>query len=128
MSIIGGAIFYQYFKLESPVSPPVIEIIPASYDFGDIPYKKVETTFKIKNLGGENLEILGVSTSCGCTKAYAKENIIPPGGETELIVTFDPNLMDYKVVGKVFRAVFVSSNDPLNEEVRIDITANVVEG
>jgi hypothetical protein len=127
LAIVSGATLYQYLGLEDKDSYPRIEITPASYDFGDVPYQEVEAILLIKNVGDEDLEINGISTSCGCTKAYAKEKVIKPGGKTELIVTFDPNLMEYEVFGEIYRAVFVTSNDPVNEEITIEIVANVVK-
>lgn len=127
LAVIGGATLYQYLGLEEGNSYPRIEISPDSYDFGDVPYQEVEAILLIKNVGGEDLEITGISTSCGCTKAYAKEKVIKPARETELIVTFDPNLMEYEIEGAIYRAVFVNSNDPVNEEIQIDISANVIK-
>lgn len=104
---------------------PKIEITPGSYDFGVIPYEKVEHTFSVKNEGTAPLEIKGVSTSCGCTKAAVESETIMPGEATNLLVTFDPNIMGDNEVGEILRVIYVKSNDPSQPEVEVEIMANV---
>ncbi len=104
---------------------PKIEVIPGSYDFGVIPYEKVEHTFLVKNTGTAPLEIKGVSTSCGCTKAAVESETIMPGEATKLLVTFDPNIMGDNEVGEILRVIYIKSNDPSQPEVEIEIKANV---
>jgi type II secretory pathway pseudopilin PulG len=96
-----------------------------TYDFGDIgPQQKVEKTFSIKNIGTKDLIIEDVSSSCGCTAALISENIIPPGGEAELLVTYDPRVN--KDQGRfVTRKVRIRSNDPAAPLAEFTITANV---
>ena len=116
---------YGYFILGK--GAPKIEVAPSSYDFGDILYEKVEHTFLIKNTGTKLLEIKGVSTSCGCTKAAVESEKIMPSETTNLLVTFDPNIMGDNEVGKILRIIYVKSNDPEQPEVEIKITANVIK-
>ena len=120
--LAGGAA--KYF---SAGGEPRVEVTPASYDFGTIGYEEVKKVFTVKNAGGAPLEIRAVSTSCGCTRAYINETVIPPGKEAELLVTFDPLLMEVEVLGKVYREVYVLTNDPAKPEVAIPITAFVVK-
>ena len=121
------ALFGVYGYANINKGAPKIEITPNSYDFGDIPYEKVEHNFLIKNTGTKLLEIKGVSTSCGCTKASVDSEQIMPGETTNLMVTFDPNIMGDNEVGKILRVIYVKSNDPEQPEVEIKITANVVK-
>ena len=75
------------------IKGPAITITPIRYDLGTVIYGEVaEHTFVVKNSGDEPLEILRLSTSCGCTKAaMAKEDkVIAPGQSANLLVTFDP--------------------------------------
>ncbi|WP_457555769.1 DUF1573 domain-containing protein [Candidatus Pyrohabitans sp.] len=114
-------------KYLSAEGEPRVEIAPASHDFGTIGYEEVRKVFVVKNAGDAPLEIRAVSTSCGCTRAYINETVIPPGGEAELLVTFDPRLMEVEVLGKVYREVYVLTNDPSRGEVVIPITAFVAK-
>jgi len=121
LAILGG---YGYLRSGQP-APPHIEITPASYDFGDIPYTEVETDFQVKNTGGSPLEIASVSTSCGCTTAEIESKTLLPGAVTGLHVTFDPQLMGEE--GDILRVVYVKSNDPQRPEVEIELRGMVIK-
>jgi hypothetical protein len=121
--IIGAITFYQYSNLEN--REPKIEITPSFYDFGDIPYESVENTFSIKNNGNGILEIIRISTSCGCTKGTIDNELINPGETANLLVTIDPNLMEENIEGKIERTVYIKSNDPAKPETEIQLTANI---
>lgn len=121
LGLLGG---YGYLRSGQPV-PPKIEITPTSYDFGIIPYTKVETDFQVRNAGGSTLEITSVSTSCGCTTAAIESKTILPGESTRLHVTFDPRLMGEE--GEIFRIVYIKSNDPKHPEVEIELRGKVVK-
>jgi len=111
IALFGG---YGYLRSGQPTAPPHLAITPASYDFGQIPYTKVETDFQIKNTGGSMLQILSVSTSCGCTTAEASSQTLLPGQSARLHVTFDPRLMGEK--GEILRMIYIKSNDPSRPE------------
>jgi len=104
---------------------PELEASNYVYDFGDIgPQQKVEKTFIIKNIGTKDLNIQDVSSSCGCTAALISENVIPPGGQAELLVTYDPRVN--KDQGTfVTRKVRIRSDDPAAPLAEFSITANV---
>jgi hypothetical protein len=55
------------------------------------------------------------------------KTLIAPGEEAELLVTFDPNLMEVEVLGEVYREVYILTNDPAKPEVVIPLTAVVVK-
>jgi hypothetical protein len=105
---------------------PNIRVTPSSYDFGDMPKETVSHTFLVENTGSSQLIITQVSTSCGCTTAEVDSETIEPGQSTEMLVTFDPNLMDSE--GNVFRIVYIKSNDPEQPEIEVEIRANVISG
>ena len=130
--IVVGLIVYGYFKatpgIENPTEKhPQIEIIPKSFDFGEIEYGEVvEYTFKVKNLGEEILEIKRVATSCGCTTAEVEKEIINPGEETNLFVEYDTGAMSGPHGrGDQERIIYVRSNDPVNPQFEVTIKAYV---
>lgn len=71
-------------------NPPIIEFAVAEHDFGKIiDGAKVSYTFKFKNIGGTDLIINQVKTSCGCTASKYTTEPVPPGGEGKVQLTFD---------------------------------------
>jgi len=107
--------------------PPRIVLEPERFDWGEIPYDRAVTQeFLVKNEGGEPLEILAVTTSCGCTTARVDSDVISPGGTTLLWVTFDPTVHE-PIVGPVVRFVYLRTNDPDNPEVSLELRATLVE-
>lgn len=130
--IILGMALFGYFRATPGVknqteNRPEIEITPESFDFGEIKYGDiVNYSFKVKNQGKEILGIKRIATSCACTTAKIAKEKINPGGETELLVTYDSGLMGISH-GKGFqeRIIFVQSNDPINPQVEVSIYANI---
>lgn len=107
------------------LGPQKIELSTNSFDLGDIDPdegNRVET-FYVKNIGGAPLEILSVSTSCGCTEAEVESTEIAPGEQTKLIVTYDPSVHP-GLEGKIKRIVYIKSNDPLQPEVELEFVGN----
>ena len=108
-------------------SPGKIELSATEFDFGTIPNtESVSQVFQVRNLGGEKLEITGVSTSCGCTTAETGSRSLPPGEATDLTVTYDPQAHD-GATGEFMRMVYVRSDDPGTPEATLTIRVTVVE-
>ena len=123
--VIAVTVIYAY---PSNTGNPAIEVVPAEYSFGEIPQEEISHTFELKNTGKGTLEIIRITTSCGCTTASADSTTVSPGQSTDLIVTFDPNAMEEPVEGEVLRIVYIKSNDPEKPELEIELTANVIKG
>ena len=102
--LIAALAVYIFARLGSN-NPAQIAVSPDSYDFGQIPAKLVQTDFEVTNRGDQPLEILKVSTSCGCTKATIGKKHLERGEQTRLHVTFDPTLRsEERRVGKECRS------------------------
>ncbi len=87
---------------------PRMEIEPSEHDFGPARQdQKLVYDFLVKNVGTEDLELLRIATSCGCTAALPAERIVPPGGSTVLQVTLETR----KYKGVLERSISVASND-----------------
>lgn len=149
IAIIGVTAVYNYSRLsdrpenqinnvndeinvnEQALHGPKISVAPPSYDLGTVKYEEgANYTFKIQNKGDESLEILRLSTSCGCTKATMDEDEknIPPGGSADLFVDFEPSVhKDDSDLGEILRIVYIKSNDPQNPETEVEIVANVIK-
>ncbi len=104
---------------------PAIRVDPDGFDFGKaLPNKTLSKEFSLRNFGDAELVIEGVSTSCGCTAAIMAASKVPPGGSTQLRVTFETR----SYVGKVERQVLVRSNDPKTPVLTLKLSASVEKG
>jgi hypothetical protein len=89
-------------------SGPRISIEPSEHDFGTARQEqKLVYDFVVKNTGTEDLTLLRIATSCGCTAALPAERLVPPGGSTTLQVTLETR----KYKGVLERSISVASND-----------------
>lgn len=129
---LGMAGFGYYKATSGPTGDnennPKMEITPESFDFGDIQYGQiVKYTFLVKNIGQETLEIKRIGTSCGCTKAEIEKEKIEPGGEAQLLVTYDTGAMSgAHAKGRQERIIYIKNNDPITPQVEAIIYANVL--
>src|SRR6476619_1745054 len=74
---------------------PKIQFDQTVYDFGKTSQvERVTGTFTFKNAGDGVLKINKPTTSCGCTVASLKSDVLQPGEKGEL--TFTLNLGDRK--------------------------------
>lgn len=77
------------------------------HDFGQIDQGEiVETTFKIKNVGKNNLYIVDAHGSCGCTVPEVTKEAIKPGESAPVNVKFDSNGKS----GEVTKTVMITCN------------------
>lgn len=139
----------DYIKSIAPENPPIIEIENSTYDFGIINQADgiVTTLFTIKNVGGNDLIIENMDTSCMCTSATLIYNgeegpkfgmsmhgdnpedfelVIAPGESAQLKVYYDPMAhgKQKKPEQRIVRTVSIISNDPVDfqKKVRIELT------
>jgi len=106
--------------------PGRIELSATNFDLGTIPNTgPVSHEFEVRNVGRGTLEITGVSTSCGCTKAEVQSRRLSRGESTVLRVTFDPQAHD-GALGQFLRVVYVRSNDMAMPEASLTIRVTVV--
>lgn len=139
----------DYIKSQASENPPKIEIENPRYNFGTISQSDgvVSTTFTLTNMGGSDLIIENMDSSCMCTTArliYAGEEgpifgmsmhgdnpkdyslAIPPGESAQLKVYYDPMAhgRQKKQEITIVREITIISNDPVDfqKKVRIEIT------
>lgn len=104
---------------------PDIDVV-GRHDFGRVNKGQTATAeFVVRNTGDAPLEVSNIATSCGCTQATIDTKSIPAGGEAVLRVAYD-SAAHAEDMGKIKRYVFVSSNDPDEDDVRIELVMNVV--
>lgn len=109
--------------IKSSANPaPLIEFKETTFDTGEIwEGENASHTFSFQNRGNAILRIEKVKTSCGCTAAILSSKEIEPGGTGEIKATF--NTKRYR--GKQTKTIYVSSNDPKNPTVKLQIQTTV---
>ena len=121
---ISGTIEEDFSRLSTTdlENAPRIEYSSRVFDFREIPEgKTVENTFTIMNKGRKDLIIRSVTASCGCTTGKLSSNSIPPGGTTELKVSFD----SHEKVGMQNKIITVISNDPQHSTTLLRVIGTV---
>lgn len=88
---------------------PKLEMPEVQHEFGVADAGTLLTyTFKLKNVGKEDLEIKEIKTSCGCTAAMPSSKLLKADEEGTLKVEFDTTNRS----GKVNRTITLTTNDP----------------
>ena len=101
---------------------PQIEFQEDSVNFGRVAKQTtVKHVFKFKNSGDSVLYINDIVAGCSCTGTLVSDKSVQPGATGELEV----NLYTGKVEMKLFKSVYVYSNDPKNGIVILNMTAFV---
>ena len=115
----------EYF---APLSPeeaalaPKLSIENKVHNFGKIVQgTSVSTSFTLKNNGKSNLNIRKTHASCGCTLASLETDIIAPGEELKMSITF--NSAGRR--GNQQKSITIYSNDPVAPVQRVTIKAIV---
>lgn len=81
----------------------------------------------VRNDGVKDLVISDVQTTCSCTQAAVDQRTVPPGGETVLRVTHDPQVMLGHGSTNIAHQVLIGSNDPAAPWVEINMSGTVVQ-
>ncbi len=104
----------------SEISALVFDV--TEYDYGHIDEDggSVTCSFKAQNRGKEELEIVNIMTTCGCTSASYDRRPIPPGGEFVFEVSFNP----LNRPGRIDKQIFVHVSDSPND-IRLNILGYV---
>jgi hypothetical protein len=84
--------------------------------------KEVHYEIKFKNSGDEDLKIVSVSATCGCSSALSTSDSLKPGEEGTINFTFNGLGM-----GQVTKNIVVSTNEKENPNHTISLTMNMVE-
>lgn len=120
---------------------PKLKLEKTNVDLGimKVTDKKIEEV-TLENTGEKPLQITNVATSCGCTSVqiviggeespiFSMHNNpawigeIEPGGKATLEAIYEPSKMP--VQGEVERTIFFKTNDPENDEVKINLKVRV---
>ncbi len=119
--VAGGVVW----RARTAAEVPAIMLQPPALDFGRVA-GRVQRTVLVRNAGRAPLQILAVSTSCGCTTASIDVENIPPGGAARLAVTFDSAAHGAEP-GPASHIVYLRTNDLRMPEAEIPVSAVVVK-
>lgn len=123
LSVIS--IIEEYFPAmtaEELDKAPKLEIPSRSFDFGTVSSgSMVETSFDLRNIGMDKLEIRTIKSNCDCISYQSKNSKIKKGKGTVLEVTIDTSEMR----GNQYKTITIFSNDPVNPTQVINIKGKV---
>ncbi len=95
---------------------PRLKVDTSHRDLGSVyPGDKVELQYPLENVGGGELIISDLHTSCGCAPATIDTNPIPPGGRATISVSFQTPM----TAGIVGYGLGFQTNDPNLPQVRL---------
>ena len=101
---------------------PKIKFIEEEYDFGNLDEGLLaKHEFKFTNLGEDTLRIQRIDPGWGCTAALLSSEVIAPGDSGRVEVVF--NTKNRR--GQNKKIIWVYSNDPVNQVVRLFLVANI---
>jgi len=107
---------------QASASPPAMTFVSETCDLGSvIQGEHPDCVFPFSNGGGDDLLILQVEPTCGCTTALLSEPLLRAGEHGGIRVVFDTN----NFAGDVVKEVEVRSNDPARRSVTLRVRALV---
>lgn len=109
---------------EQLFNAPKIVFDKELHDFGTVKQnEKVTTIFIIRNNGKEDLQILKIKPSCGCTVTEIDKKILKNGESAKLNITFDTSGKE----GVQDKHINIYSNDPKSFISVITLRAKIVK-
>ena len=106
---------------------PQIAITENNLNLGEVVNGEVVTReITVQNVGQADLVIASVTTSCGCTRATLEPMTISPGERGTLHIEFDSGAHGPELTGVLIRQIFVTSNDPQQPEMVVELEANIL--
>jgi hypothetical protein len=104
------------------VSGPVVQLDPASVDFGTLAQGAIRTTdVTVRNDGTAPLRILKVDSDCGCTVPSLSDSLLAPGETTLLHI----QLSTAGTSGAIVKTVILKTNDPASPNAAVMLKALV---
>ena len=104
---------------------PKIQVDEPKHDFGSVVLGRSDShTFVVKNVGEAPLELGEPIATCKCTAAAAGTGEkIPPGGSTEVTLTYTPE----KAANEFSQTAYIHTNDPTVPRLELEVFGGVEE-
>jgi hypothetical protein len=102
------------------VRGPSLRLDPTSKDLGVVPLGvDTSASFTLTNVGGSDLRLANLRTSCGCTLANLSTEVISPGSTATVAVTLRIPMHP----GAVAQTITFETNDPEHAAERLGVRA-----
>lgn len=112
----------EHYRTAAPVIKSTAIKDKDTWDFGKVKHGEIlKHAFSLKNTTGKTLNIINISTSCGCTASEVKKKVILPGEESLIEVSF--NTKNYS--GDVKQYVYVTTDNKEESFLRFIIKAKI---
>ena len=110
----------------SPGGEPQLSLETNRLELGDVPNGQIVTRdLSLRNDGDATLIVQNLSTSCGCTTATLEPMQLQPGASAALHIAFDSGAHGPDLTGPMVRQIYITSNDPVQPELTLDLAVNV---
>lgn len=98
-------------------------------DFGETPADagRVTKQVTLRNDGVKDLVITNLRANCNCTLVEVASKTVPPGGETQLSIAHDTDVMLDHGSTNIVHEVTISSNDPAAPVVAVNVSGSITE-
>ncbi len=109
-------------KQADAVTRPVAVTADTVFNFGMVdPHSTLSHSFVVRNEGELPLQLTVRETSCKCTVGKLGSQLVLPGGETAVTMTWNTGYQadDYEQIA------IVSTNDPLRKEIELKVNGEV---
>jgi len=104
------------------VEGPGIEFKKEIYNFGQVNEgEKVKYSFVFKNIGNEEVVIVNVQPTCGCTVAGEYDHLVAPGESGNIPVELKTNGYE----GEITKLIRVKTNVPGKEDITLTLQGKV---
>jgi hypothetical protein len=101
---------------------PVAEVPVAQFNFGLMNTTDVgKRSFIVRNAGKANLTLERGATTCRCTLADVRKNVLAPGESTEVVLEW--RVQDF--FGTYEQSATVMTNDPRRNQIRFTVSGEV---
>lgn len=118
----GAALTAAPLSFAQGLAPRVLIETPV-HEFGTVEEgAAIEHVFRLRNDGTDWLRVEQVKGTCGCTVGAAAGTLVPPGGETTVLVTLDTR----RLAGRTTKTVTVYTNDPASPRLGLTLTGDVL--
>lgn len=122
--LVFGTLLATGVFAQTTTNQPRIACAAPFYDFGKAGNStQLVHVFLVVNQGAGPLFITSVNSGCGCTLAKTRTNVIAPGSNTEVTVTFDTA----NRTGPQRKAIYIQSNDKVNPLFRLELTGELID-
>ncbi len=105
-----------------PAAAPRVELAEQEFDFGVFEVgQQGRHGFTVRNVGQAELRLELGSSTCKCTLAELKQETVPPGGSTEIVLAWDAEISQ----AHFRQGVRIKTNDPQRPEFGLGVLGKV---